>query len=223
MVEDDPEYRDSILLPVLSHSGFEAVGMGSALELYKAMLAGAFDLVLLDVELPDDSGFSIASHLRGLSPSIGIVMLTGRHAGADRMRGLGAGADAYLAKPVDMDELVATLRNLAKRIAVHPSAAPRATAGGWRLDEQGWRVHAPGGGEVALTLAERQVVALLARTPGVPVAREALIARLTGDVHDFDPHRLEMLVYRLRRKCRRECGLELPIRSVRGVGYVLAW
>ena len=231
VVEDDPEYRESILLPVLSRSGFVVVGMGSALDLYRAMLAQPFDLVLLDIELPDDSGFSIASHLRSLSPSIGIVMLTGRRASADRRRGLDAGADAYLAKPVDMGELVATLRNLSKRIAAQPAgagdapgaAAPPAAQGGWRLNRQGWHVLAPGGGEMALTLAERQVMVLLARTPGVPVSREALIARLAGDVHDFDPHRLEMLVYRLRRKCRMQCGTELPIRAVRGVGYVLAW
>lgn len=238
VVEDDSEYREAVLLPVLSRSGFDVVGMGSALELYRAMLVGAFDLVLLDVGLPDDSGFSIASHLRSLSPSIGIVMLTGRGSAPDRMRGLDAGVDAYLSKPVEMDELVATLRNLANRIAGERAAGAGSDAAagnpagagegggaapGWHLCEQGWRVRAPGGREVVLTLAERQVMTLLDQTPGVPVTREALIARLAGDVHEFDPHRLEMLVYRLRRKCREELGAELPLKSVRGVGYVLAW
>ena len=94
VVEDDPEYRDAILVPVLSRAGFEVAGMGSALELYRAMLAKPYDLVLLDVGLPDENGFAIARHLRGLSPSIAIVMLTGRSSGTDRMRGLEAGVDA---------------------------------------------------------------------------------------------------------------------------------
>lgn len=230
VVEDDAEYREEVLVPVLARSGFEVVGLGSALELYRGMLARPFDLVLLDVELPDDNGFSIAAYLRGLSQSIGIVMLTGRGSAPDRMRGLDAGVDAYLAKPVDMEELVATLRNLANRIPAGHAAAGEAlgqqaaqAAANWRLDEQGWRIRSPCGGEVVLSLAERQVMTLLGKTPGVPVSREALIARLAGNQHEFDPRRLEMLVYRLRRKCHGELGRELPLKSVRGVGYVLAW
>ncbi|HLV16333.1 MAG TPA: response regulator transcription factor [Pseudomonas sp.] len=234
VVEDDPEYRDAILVPVLSRAGFEVVGMGSALELYRAMLAEPYDLVLLDVGLPDDDGFAIAGHLRGLSPSIGIVMLTGRSSGADRMRGLEAGVDAYIAKPADMQEVVATLRNLAIRISAEADSAaqaadtrepgPTATgASGWGLDEGGWRIRGPDGDDVVLSLAERRIMETLAATPGVPVSRDALIGRLVENIHDFDPHRLEMLVYRLRRKCRKQLGLDLPLKAVRGVGYMLAW
>lgn len=233
VVEDDPEFRDAVLLPMLSRSGFEPVGMGSALELYRALLAGSFDLVLLDVQLPDDSGFAIASHLRSLSPSIGIVMVTGLATAADRMRGLEAGVDAYLSKPVEMQELVATLRNLANRIqangadgdepAEDKAPADSNRARGWSLDERGWRIRSPAGGEVVLSLAERQVMSALAARAGAPVSREELIARLADDVHDFDPHRLDMLVHRLRRKCLQQCGQELPLKSVRGIGYALAW
>ena len=117
VVEDDPEFRDGVLMPVLAHAGFDALGMGSALELYRAMVAEQFDLVLLDVGLPDEDGLSIASHLRGMSPSMGIVMLTAHASSGDRVQGLQAGADAYLCKPVNMKEVVATLLNLARRIA----------------------------------------------------------------------------------------------------------
>lgn len=236
VVEDDPEFRDAVLLPVLAQAGFEPVGMGSALELYRELLAGSYDLVLLDVQLPDDSGFAIAKHLRSLSPAIGIVMLTGLADNADRMRGLEAGVDAYLSKPVELEELVATLRNLARRIgerktgAGEPATAVAGKAGNaaapasaWCLDEHGWRICSPGGGEALLTLAERQVMSLLAARPGVPVSREELIGRLTGDTYDFDPHRLDMLIHRLRRKCLQQCGMALPLKTVRGVGYVLAW
>ena len=79
---------------------------------------------------------------------------------------------------------------------------------------------APSGSTVSLSQAERQVMALLVASRDAPVSREVLIAHLTGDVESFDPRRLEMLVYRLRQKCRQACGEDLPLRTVRGTGYL---
>lgn len=223
VVEDDEDYRESLLVPALVSAGFSVQGMASALELYRSMTARRYDLVLLDAGLPDDDGFSIARHLRGLSATVGIVMLTGYVSARDRMRGLDAGVDAYLTKPIDMDVLLATLRNLARRVAPGP-AVPDPDAGGqWRLADSGWCIVSPGGVEVTMSLPEKQVISMLAVSPGTAVRRERLIARLVEDVHDFDPHRLEMLVYRLRRKCLKLTREELPLRAVRGVGYVLTW
>lgn len=221
VVEDDRTFREDVLVPVLSHSGFSVVGMEGALDLYRSMTLRSYDLVLLDIGLPDEDGFSIAAHLRGLSPRVGIVMLTGYDSGQDRIRGLRAGADAYLPKPVDMEEVVTTLHNLARWVVPDTSAAHTRTK--WRLDERGWCILAPGGVEIEMSLAERQVMAMLAAAAGVPVQREALIARLVKNAHDFDPHRLEMLVHRLRKKCQQLAEEELPLRAVRGVGYVLNW
>lgn len=221
VVEDDRTFREDVLMPVLSHSGFSVVGMSGALELYRSMTVRSYDLVLLDIGLPDEDGFSIAAHLRGLSPRIGIVMLTGYDSNQDRMRGLRAGADAYLPKPVDMEELVTTLRNLARWVVPEASAAH--THAKWRLDERGWCILTPRGVQIEMNLAERQVMAMLASAAGMPVQREALIARLVKNAHDFDPHRLEMLIHRLRKKCQQVAEEELPLRAVRSVGYVLNW
>lgn len=221
VVEDDRTFREDVLLPVLTHSGFSVVGMTGALELYRSMTLRSYDLVLLDIGLPDEDGFSIAAHLRRLSARVGIVMLTGYDSGPDRMRGLRAGADAYLPKPVDMEEVVTTLHNLARWVV--PDANPVQTRSQWRLDERGWCILAPSGVEIEMNLAERQVMAMLAAAAGVPVQREILIARLVKNAYDFDPHRLEMLVHRLRKKCQRLAEEELPLRAVRGIGYVLNW
>lgn len=221
VVEDDRTFREEVLLPVLAHSGFCVAGMSGALELYRSMTLRSFDLVLLDVGLPDEDGFSIATHLRRLSPRVGIVMLTGLDSAAERMRGLRAGADAYLSKPVDMEEVVATLCNLARWVVPEAGAAPTRT--NWRLDERAWCIVSPGGVEIEMNLAERQVVSMLAAAAGVPVQREALIAGLVKNAYDFDPHRLEMLVHRLRKKCQQLAQEELPLRAVRGIGYVLNW
>lgn len=232
VVEDDPEFREAVLLPLLERSGFSVTGLGSALELYRSLLTRRYDLVLLDIGLPDECGIAIARHLRETLPDVGLVILSGNLAPEARMRGLQAGVDAYLCKPVEALELVATLRNLAQRVrAATDSAAAIAVLngevvqaeGGWWVDERGWRIRTPDGATLTLNQAERQVVALLAATSGAPVSREAMIEHLVEDVHDFDPHRLETLVYRLRQKCSRETGCELPLKTVRGVGYMLAW
>lgn len=218
IVEDDEELRDRIMVPALRAAGFDATGLASALELYRVWAGLPFDLVLLDIGLPDDDGVEIARHLRGLSPSLGIVMYTGHARTADRIRGLRAGVDAYLVKPADMDEVIETLRNVRER---RGSAAPSPLRpSGWSLGRQGWSLSTPSGAAVALSQAERQIMGILAATPNEPVSRETLIAHLTSDVEGFDPHRLEMLIYRLRRKCLEASGEALPLQAVRGVGYL---
>ncbi len=224
VVEDDPDLRDDVLVPSLIRAGFDAVGMSGALDLYRAMTTRAFDLVLLDVGLPDEDGFAIAAHLRSLSPTLGIVMLTGYETSEDQIRGLTAGADAYLFKPPEMGVVVNTLRNLARRIIPRmgtpaPASAPTA----WGLADHGWTIVAPGGKEIKLNQDEQDLMGMLSQSIGTPVDREKLMARLSKGAYEFDPHRLEMLVYRLRKKCLKMAGMDLPLHAVRGVGYVLHW
>lgn len=220
VVEDDAELREEILLPLLRGAGYEATGFDSALSLYRDLMSCRYDLVLLDVGLPDEDGFAIARHLRGAAPKVGLVMLTGHACPSSRLRGLEAGVDAYLTKPIDSAELVATLRNLERRLDFGETASVRPR---WRLDQHGWQLLLPDGRAVELSLPERRLLAELAATPREPVTREALMAALAEDADDFDPHRLEMLIHRLRKKCLQATGQELPVRTVRGIGYVLAW
>lgn len=218
LLEDDAVLRDRILLPGLANFGFAMVGMETASELRDHMRAGAFDIVVLDVGLPDADGFTLARHLREESPGMGIVMLTGRGETCDRVRGLSQGADAYLAKPVEIDLLAATLHSLARRLR---GATTSATAKGWHLDENGWCLVSPGGGTVALTKTERRLVERLTVSRGQLVARDVLIAAMTSNVYDFDPHRLDSMIYRLRRKVADGCGEAFPLQAVHGEGYVL--
>ncbi|MFC5435869.1 response regulator transcription factor [Rhodanobacter umsongensis] len=217
VLEDDIELRETILLPGLRDFGFDVCGAGSADELYRHMLGRRFDMVVLDIGLPHEDGFSVAQRLRG-SSSVGIVMLTGHTTSADRIRGLSESADAYLSKPVVLAELAATLHSLARRL--RPAASGPAP-GQWRLDTDGWCLRSPADHSIALTQAERCILTLLMASPGTPVKRETLIATLTDNAYDFDPHRLEMLVHRLRGKIADGSGEALPLRAVRGTGYVM--
>lgn len=220
VLEDDEALRHDILLPGLVRHGFEAEGFARSGELYRRMLVEPFDAVLLDVGLPDEDGLSVARHLRTSSP-IGIAVLSGRGDARERIRGLGEAVDIWLSKPVDVDVVAASLASLVRRMrmAVAPPAA--ALARGWYLDAGGWRLHAPSGRTVELSRSERCVLQRLFAAGGEPVSRDALIVELGESLDTFDAHRLEMLVHRMRRKVAGEAGTDLPLRAVRGVGYVL--
>ncbi|WP_430391245.1 response regulator transcription factor [Dyella sp. 20L07] len=225
VLEDDATLREDILLPSLRDYGFQVTGAGTAKDLYRQMLGQRFDIAVLDIALPDESGVTVAQHLRELSSDIGIVMLTGNSGRRDHLRALQAGADVYLAKPVDVEVLAVTLHNLNRRIVApttslaqpHPTVS---TPQPWHLDTDGWCLVSPLGVVLALTAPERTLLNALIAAGGKPVEREALIAELCSDVYDFDPHRLEMLVYRLRRKATDATAESLPLLTLRGSGYL---
>lgn len=216
IVEDDVELRDAILAPALRADGCKVVSAGSAAELYQAMLERMPEVVVLDIRLPDQSGFEVARYLRENS-DVGIVMLTGRVTTADRVRGHDLGADAYLTKPVDAAVVCATVRSVARRLA----PPDRNVGGAWALGADGWRLSAPSGVTIDLSATERALLQRLFAGANTTVLREALIAVLADDANAFDPHRLDMVMHRLRRKLADAGMPVLPLHTVRGVGYVL--
>lgn len=221
VVEDDPELRDEILRPGLHEAGFDTIGAGSAIEAYRSMLSQDYSMLILDIGLPDEDGFTLARNLREVTDA-GIIMLTGRsYSNVERARALNESADAYLTKPVDIDVLSATVRSILRRQHGQPATESRRPPPGWHLDMNGWNLVTSGGHNIRLTHAERALLELLFANPSEAVPRATIIARLCRDIHDFDPHRLEMLVHRLRRKTLAESGDSLPLSAVRGVGYVL--
>jgi len=219
IVEDEERFREAVLVPGLRDFGFDAMGVGSAGELYKSMLVRQFDIIVLDIGLPDDSGLNVVRHIRQLSAKIGLIMLTASSERQDRIQALSEGADMYLPKPIDVDVLAVTLRSLARRLSSAGGAVPAGPTE-WHLDATGWCLVAPNGAIFALTSPERSIVNALIEADGSPVTREALIESLGEDPHLFDHHRLDMLVYRLRRKLSdSECG-QNPLLTSRGTGYL---
>ncbi|HJR74105.1 MAG TPA: response regulator transcription factor [Luteimonas sp.] len=222
VVESDRRLRDEILIPGLRNAGFDAIGAGTAVDAYRCMLARIFSLFVVDVALPDADGLAMVGWLRTATDA-GIVVLTEtRGSKRQQIRSLNDGADAYVAKPIDIDVLVATLRSLLRRMK--PSDARRTAGKGpsrWRLGAAGWDLISPDGTKVQLTQPERLLLGALAASPGKAVARSAIISLLARDAKNFDGHRLEMLVHRLRRKVRASTRETLPLKAMRGVGYVL--
>lgn len=218
MLEDDELLRDHVLAPQLQRFGFEVKAVGSLAESVPYTHSHWPDILLLDVGLPDADGFDHIGALRSQLGDVGIVMLTGRSATADRVRGLTGGADAYLSKPVDIDLLAATLYSVARRLHL---SRPKSTQGRWRLDADGWCLQSPSGGVVALTRTEGRLLSKLFKKPNQAISRDELIAMLTTNIYDFDPHRLDSLIHRLRKKVQRVLQVPLPLSAVHGEGYVL--
>jgi DNA-binding response OmpR family regulator len=225
VLEDDAQLREGIIIPGLRYFGFEVTGAASAAELYRHMLSQRFDMVVLDIGLPDEDGLTVVTHLREVS-NLGIVMLTGNTGMDDHISALTRGADAFLNKPVNIEVLAATLHSVARRLAAGPGTGnlitPSAGSGHWRLDTDDWCLVTPAGHALPLTAPERCILRILMAVRGEPVSRERLIRALASDIYEFDPHRLEMMVHRLRRKAQEAAGQPLPLLTSRGQGYLFA-
>ena len=220
VLEDDAAFREDILVTGLRRLGFDAEGFATSAELYRRMLAVSFELLVLDIRLDGEDGLDVAQYLRGMSP-IGIVALTGRGTQEDRIRGLMEAVDVWLSKPVDVEVLGATLHSLSRRMRF-ASSGPHATSSvGWRLSPGNWRLVAPDDRSVGLNLLERRLLTRLLATPGDLVSHDELIADVATGSEKFDRHRLEIVIHRLRRKVESYLGQALPLRSVRGSGYVI--
>ena len=227
VVEDDAELR-ALMLDDLRWRGAVVVGLDSAEALYRELAVARCDIVILDVGLPGEDGYRVAEHLRRAA-SMGIVMLTGRGSSHEMAHGLALGADLYLVKPLDVELLAAALGSLRRRlfgdaepvtseaVATATLASPR-----WALRDDGWSLTYGQGPALELTTAERGFLRALMAEPATPVDRETLIAAVTDQPWDFDPHRLDVLVHRLRTRVSNGLGARLPVRAVRGVGYIFA-
>ena len=221
IVEDEDDLREE-LVDTLLEAGFGVRGFSASRELYAALLAAPCNIAILDIGLPGEDGFSIAARLRSLG-KMGIIMLSARTAIDDRVRALQGGADVYLTKPVDLRELLAVVTSLARRLAMPEPQAISSTevaSGPWSLSADGWGVIAPNGAALPLTAQERAFLVRLWQCAGEAVSREELAIALGGDPYEYDFHRLDTLVSRLRRKAS-DIGLTLPVRAVRGTGYAV--
>ncbi|WP_313255932.1 response regulator transcription factor [Stenotrophomonas acidaminiphila] len=222
VVEDDPEWR-GMVVDELEYHGAEVRGIDSVEALYRELAVDRCDILVLDVGLPGEDGLSATGHLRRMD-GMGIVLVTGRSGTADMAHGLSVGADVYLPKPLELPVLVAALHSLHRRMSQSAPALAAAgeTVAAWSLRSDGWDLQAPNGKVLTLTVAERGFLRELFAAHGEAVERERLIAAVTDQPWDFDPHRLEVLVHRLRTRVRNATGAMLPVRALRGVGYLLA-
>jgi two-component system OmpR family response regulator len=216
VVEDATRLRE-IVLRRLREQGYAADGAATASEAVARATASPYDAIVLDLRLPDADGVEVCSRLRTLGCGSPVLMLTARDAVADRVGGLDAGADDYMTKPFEFDELFARLRALTRRgISDRPADL---CVGDLRVDPAA-RAVARGDVEIELTAREFALLEYLMRHRGVALGRVRLIdAVWDGEFHG-DANIVDVYVSRLRDKIDRPFGRS-TLQTVRGVGYRL--
>ena len=215
VVDDDARLRE-LLRKFLADRGFRVTTAADAAEAHARLAALAFDLLVLDVMLPGETGVSFARRLRRAS-AVPILLLTARGEAQDRIAGLETGADDYLAKPFEPDELVLRIRAILRR-APPPAAAPGDVRFGEFRFDLGREELRRGQVLVRLTAAEASLLKVLAASPSTPISREELLrlSRLTGNERTVD-----VQMTRLRRKIESDPRLPRYLQTVRGTGYML--
>ena len=227
-VLDDEVDITLLLANYLQGHGFRVTQIHDGAALRALMAADPADLVLLDLGLPGEDGFSIARHMRE-NWRCGLVIVTGRGDPVDKVVGLEVGADDYVTKPFDLRELVArvkaVLRRLTPEASVATAAAPtppeRLRFAGWRLDTAARSLSNAQGEAVPLTTGEFDLLCAFARHPGRVLSRDFLLEQTRGrEAAPFD-RTIDVQVGRLRKKIEANADDPQLIKSVRGAGYIL--
>jgi two-component system response regulator PhoP len=210
-----------IVQPLLRY-GAQVHAMDSIEALYRELAIVPCDVVLIDTALMGKGLATTVGHLRRRD-DLGVVLLVDAATPQRIAEGLWAGADACMPHRPEPDLLAAKLYSLRRRLPGELAQVQEAATGSarWELESGGWNLRAPSGTVLALTEAERAFLSLLFAAPDETVGRERLIAVLTDQPWSFDPHRIEVLVHRLRNRVRSGTGCTLPVRAVRGSGYRL--
>jgi two-component system phosphate regulon response regulator OmpR len=215
VVDDDRRIRD-LLSRFLAGEGYRVSTADTAADARAKLNSLSFDLLILDVMMPGESGFDFAKALRGGS-NVPILMLTARDAAESRIKGLEMGADDYLSKPFEPRELSLRIANILKRTqpaVAQPAESVRFGPFVYHLARGELR---RGEKAIRLTDREREMLRVLAATPGETVPRMAL----AGSGSSVSERAVDVLVNRLRRKIERNPADPLFVQTVRGIGYRL--
>ncbi|MDE2600675.1 MAG: response regulator transcription factor [Rhodocyclaceae bacterium] len=212
LVEDDPQLGEGLAVG-LKQSGFTVDWICDGQEADHALSSEQFDLLVLDLGLPRLKGMEVLRRARARGQTLPILILTAQDATRDKIEGLDAGADDYLVKPLDLDELSARIRALARRSAGR--AAPLLSHGELVLDPAAHRVTLSGA-EVELSAREFSLLQMLLENAGRVLTRGQLEQSMYGWNEEPDSNALEVHIHHLRRKL----GQSL-IRTLRGVGYTI--
>lgn len=215
VVDDDRRIRALLQTYLVSH-GFRVTAAANAAEARAHLRGLVFDLLVLDVMMPGETGVSLATDLRAQKSDIPILMLSALADTADRIKGLSAGSDDYLTKPFEPEELLLRLRSLLRRSASPEPAIKEAQFGDCIFDvvkAELWR----GGDIVHLTGREKDMLRLLVQHAGKPVSRQDL----RSDGQDDSARAVDVQINRLRQKIENDPANPTLLQTVRGEGYIL--
>lgn len=214
VVEDDPALAQALAL-ALSRRGFHVSQSTNGKSALERATHEEFAVIVLDLTLPEMDGLEVLRGVRAHGITTPVIVLTARGTVGDRVQGLRLGADDYLPKPFDLDELEARIQALLRRRGAAPPV--RRQFGVLRVDEAALVCYA---NDQALELSAREfaMLATLIEKPAHAVTRERLWEKVFGDGRDAQPDAIEVVAYRLRKKLT---GLGVELVALRGVGYLI--
>jgi DNA-binding response OmpR family regulator len=224
VVDDEPGLRGMIedYLSIQGYAVHQAEG-GAALDRLLST-ARAPDLILLDVNLPGEDGFSILRRLRNAGQRMGIIMLTGNADETSKVKGLIDGADDYLPKPFEVRELLARVRSVLRRmpppVEKPAETKPKLTLGSFVLDVEGRRFFTADGEEIEVSSMDFDLLETFARHPRQVLSRDRLCELAHGRTLQAADRSLDIRIARLRKKIEADASEPTILRTVRGEGYV---
>jgi len=212
LLEDEPTLRQE-LDEFLQELGYAAISTASLAEFERDFEPSRHRLAIIDIGLPDGSGLHLIRRLRQEGHRLGIIVFSARGTTADKIAGLDIGADHYLSKGCDLDELAATLSALARRLELHRQQQD------WQLELGPHRLLPPDAAPISLSRQDLRVLHSLMSQAGQAVSRAHIIQHLGGNFLNYDQRCLDTQIRRLRRKVEQASGQALPIKTLRNVGY----
>lgn len=216
LVEDDPSMQ-AALQRALGRRGMEITPCTDGAQALAAWRAGSPDVVLLDLTLPGLDGLHVLEQARQAGLDTPVLILTARGTVGDRVIGLNTGADDYLAKPFDLDELEARLRALLRRRPAADTTTPSYTVGPLRYERDSGAIY-HGADVLELTPRELALLQALMAKPGHAVSKERLFELVFPGEADVQYEAVEVVVYRLRKKL---AATGVKLMTLRGLGYLL--
>lgn len=212
LLEDEPILRDE-LADFLAGQGHQIDAAASLAEFAQCFDPARHSIAIVDLGLPDGDGLDLVAHLRARSLKLGIVILTARSGTRDKVAGLNVGADHYLPKTADLDELAAVVASLARRLE------QGGVSSHWVLDCTHKRLIPPGLPAIDLSAQDFVVIKAVIDGAGNPVSKKDIVTALGDDFINYDMRRIDTQMNRLRRRTEEATGSELPLKTLRNEGY----
>jgi DNA-binding response OmpR family regulator len=213
VVEDEIDFKE-VLVDLLLHKGYEAVGIDSIASYKELAEPSSFNLIILDRTLPDGDGLTILEMHRMIS-TIPVIILSGLTDIEERVKGFGADADHYLVKPVVMPELLAIIKRCSRQLKQGEISSQNC----WNIILRQWELVAPNGLVIKLTNSELTILLCLKDASKRMVHRDQIVIALGFSPDSYDVRRLESLVSRLRNKVKTMGIQDFPLVAVYGSGY----
>ncbi|WP_158268399.1 response regulator transcription factor [Limnohabitans sp. Hippo4] len=212
LLDDEDDLREEVASFLKISGAYEVVQVATIRQFYQYFKSSSYDMVILDAALPDGDGFDVAREVLNHHPNCGVVMFTAKDSTRDRINGYGMGVDHYVTKPIRMDELLAILQSLERRICQTKV---------WQLNKAEWALRSPSGVLIPVSALEYKFLTILNVKSGASVSRRHIIEQLGKDSVSYDDRNLDALVLRLRRKVRTQTIEDFPLKTIHGSGYTL--